>query len=74
VHFHYVTRGGKAEPQPAVPAGVRAVSLAKPLENVRHELWINSDAGITDGNLDLVSGARQPGFDAPTLVRKFDGV
>ena len=74
MHFHDVTRHSKSEPQAAVPASVRAVSLAKPLENVRHELRINPDASIADGNLDLASGARQPRFDAPTLVRKFDGV
>ena len=37
-------------------------------------MGIDADAGVADGNLDLVSGALQPRFDAPTFVRKFDGV
>src|SRR5262249_26352182 len=56
------------------PARVRAVGLAEPLEDVRQELRLDADAGIADRDLDPVSGAPQPRFDAPAFARELDGV
>src|SRR5215510_2218770 len=74
MHLDDVTHDGQAEPQAAIPARVSAVGLAEPLKDVRQELWLNADAGITDRDLNLSSGAPQPRLDAPAFVRKLDGV
>src|SRR5262249_2689693 len=74
VHLDDVTHDGQAETQAAILARVRAVSLAEPLEDVRQEERLDADASIADRDLDLVSGAPQPGFDAPAFVRELGGV
>src|SRR5262249_20541256 len=74
VHLDDVARDGQAETQAAIPARVRAVSLAEPLEDVRQEERLDADAGIADRDLDLVSGAPQPRLDAPAFVCELDGV
>ena len=63
---------GQPQAETAIPASRSTIGLPESIEDVRQEVRFDTYARVVNINLDLVSIADQPCFDAPVGVRELD--
>jgi hypothetical protein len=74
VHVHDIADNREAQPDAAVLTGHPTGALAEPVEDKRHELRIDADAGITDYQFDLLVDPPACDVDSSPATGKLHGV
>ena len=74
VQFDQVTHDGETKPDAGVLTCRPTVGLPETLEDVRQEIWRNSDTGIADDDLDVRIDPFESHLDDAVLWREFDGI
>src|SRR5438093_13714475 len=74
VQFDQVTHDGETKSDASVLTGRPTVGLPETLEDVRQEIWRNSDPGIADDDLDMRIDPFESHLDNAVLWREFDGI
>src|SRR5262245_11559674 len=65
---------GQAEAQAAMHPGYRAVGLPEALEQPWEQRRLDPGAGVADGQLQVLAGAREADVDATSAGRELDRV
>src|SRR5438094_3728399 len=74
VQLDQVTHDGETKSDASVLTGPRTGGLPETFEDVRQEIWRNSDPGIADDDLDMRIDPFESHLDNAVLWREFDGI